>query len=50
MSTEQTKYEYIFMSQHHNTGRNYNIYKNNKSLKNGVAKYLYLETTVTSQN
>jgi len=39
----------IFMSRHQNTGQRYNIKIVNESFEN-VAKFKYLETTLTNQN
>jgi hypothetical protein len=47
VNTEKT--EYMFTSEHQNTGQNHNVKVASKSLKT-VANLQYLGTTVTSQN
>jgi hypothetical protein len=47
VNTETIKYTVV--SNHHNVGQPHNLVVDNRSLRN-VAKFKYLETTVTNQN
>jgi hypothetical protein len=49
LKAEKTKYKYMFLSCHQNSGQNHDIKIGNKSFEN-VAQFKYLGTTVSIQN